>query len=182
MENGTKKNVQRFKKDIAEHLWKLTTELPLAFLLGTVPVLWFSSSEKDVEIILGGLLASGPLIKYAAYLTILYALIITAKYAIRFSFDSSRDKFRYTYEIISEVGSGFLTITRTGLGAMMGVVILHHTSELVPGTPKQVTAAYATMISFALINCAIALVKDRAIEHTERKPEKNPIRLSKNLK
>jgi hypothetical protein len=176
------KKANNFKKEMTALISKLPSEWLFAFLLGTLPTLLFSSNEKDVDDIVQGLLASGPLIQYSAYLIAPYALAFFIKYAIRFSSDKSRGIFNFIHKIIIEIGTGFLTITRTGLGAVFGVLALGLTTNIITVNNQQIISLTAMIFSLSIANCALALGKDTLIEHTNRLPINNPIRLSPKLK
>ena len=69
------KKPSNFKRDTIALISKFPSEFILASLLGTLPTVFFSSTEKDVNEIVQGLLAIGPLIQYSAYLIAPYALV-----------------------------------------------------------------------------------------------------------
>ena len=171
-----------FKKDTIELISKSPSEWFLAFLLGTVPTVIFSSTEKDVDEIVQGLLAIGPLIQYSAYLVAPYALVFIIKHGIRFNSDRSRGIFNFIHKNIAEVGTGFLTITRTGLGAVIGVLALGLTTKIITVNNQQAISLIAMTVSLTVINCGLALAKDRLIENTNRPYIKNPLKLSPKLK
>ncbi len=182
MKTQTRRNLEKLKQDTVELFSKLKMEIPLALLLGTAPMLLFCSTEKDVEEMLSGLLAIGPLIKYSVILTFPYFLVLLVKHGIRFSFDSSRAKFDYVHDLITEVGPGFLTITRTALGAIIGILIILNATHIITGTPKQIAAMYLNAVFFLAFNCALAMGKDRAAAHANRQLKKNPIQLSRKIR
>lgn len=176
------KKPSSFKKDTVALISKLPSEWVLAFLLGTLPILLFSSTQKDVDDIVQGLLAIGPLIEYSAYLAGPYAFVFLIKYLIRFSSDKSIETFNFIHKIIAEIGTGFLTITRTGLGAVFGVLVLGLITEIISINNKQLLSMTVMILSLTLANCALALGKDTLIEHTNRPSLKNAIKLSPKLK
>lgn len=182
MERHTNRNLKKLKQDTIELFSQLKMEIPLALLLGTLPMLIFCSTEKDVEEMLGGLLAIGPLIKYSVILTLPYFLVLLVKHGVRFSFDSSRAKLNYIHDLITEVGPGFLTITRTALGALIGIIILLNATDIITGTAKQVAAMYGNALFFMVFNCALAMGKGRAAAQANRRMEKNPIQLSRKVR
>ncbi|MBD8091745.1 hypothetical protein IFT48_17270 [Pseudomonas fluorescens] len=176
------KKPSNFKRDSIALMSKLPSEWVLAFLLGTLPILFFSSTQKDVDDIVQGLLAIGPLIKYSAYLVGPYAFVFLVKHGIRFGSDKSIDAFNFIHKIIAEIGTGFLTITRTGLGAVFGVLALGLTTDIITVNNQQIISLGIMILSLTLTNCALALGKDTLIERTNRPPVKNPIKLSPKLK
>ncbi|QYX49419.1 hypothetical protein K3F43_07925 [Pseudomonas tussilaginis] len=182
MENTVRKNLNKTKIECYEFLSKLKTEIPLPILQGSLPVIIFSRKESDVDAILGGLLAGDQLIKYSFYLLIPYAIVLLVKWGIRLSFDSSREKFEYLHLLISEVGTGFLTISRTGLGATIGCLYLVHTTQIITASPREILGAYIGVISLLHVNCMVVFLKDRAMKSINHKSPPNPYRLDKNLR
>lgn len=176
------KKPSNFKRDTIALTSKFPSEFILASLLGTLPTVFFSSTEKDVNEIVQGLLAIGPLIQYSAYLIAPYALVFIIKYGIRFSSDKSIDTFNFIHKNIAEVGAGFLTITRTGLGATLGVLVLGLTTDIITINSQQIMTLSVMILSLTLTNCALALGKDTLIEQTTRPYIKNPIKFSLRLK
>lgn len=176
------KKKSNFRKEMVALISKLPSEWLLAFLLGTLPTLLFSSTEKDVDNMVQGLLAIGPLIQYSAYLIGPYALAFLIKYGIWFSSDKSRGIFSFAHKIILEIGTGFLTITRTGLGAIFGVLVLGLTTNIITVNNKQIISLSGMILSLTIANCALALGKDTLIERTNRPSTNNPIKLSPKLK
>lgn len=176
------KKPSNFKKEMVALISQLPSEWLLAFLLGTLPTWIFSSTEKDVDEIVQGLLAIGPLIQYSAYLIALYVLAFIIKHGIRFSSDKSKGIFNFFHKVIAEIGTGFLTITRTGLGAALGVLVLGLTTDIITINDQQIISLSAMILSLTIANCALALGKDTLIEHTNRPSIKNPIKLSPKLK
>ncbi|KAB0568935.1 hypothetical protein [Pseudomonas palleroniana] len=176
------KKPSNFKRDTIALIRKLPSEFILASLLGTVPTVLFSSTEKDVNEIVEGLLAIGPLIQYSTYLIAPYVLAFIIKHGIRFSSDKSIDTFNFIHKNIAEVGTGLLTITRTGLGAALGVLVLGLTTDIITINSQQIATLIVMILSLTLANCALALGKDTLIEQTTRSHIKNPIKLSPKLK
>jgi len=182
MENLIRRNVKSTKSEFFEYISKLKTEIPLAILLGAAPIVVFSRKESDVDEILGGLLAGDQLIKYYFYLFFPYALVLLIKLGIRLSFDSSREKFEYIHSLISEVGTGFLTISRTGVGAAMGCLYLVHTSQIITATPGVILRTYTGAISLLALNCMIVFAKDRATKKIYPQRAPNPYKIDRSLK
>ncbi|MDT8907016.1 hypothetical protein [Pseudomonas prosekii] len=171
-----------FKKDTIALIRKLPSEWAIAFLLGTVPLWLFSSTQKDVDDIVQGLLAIGPLIEYSTYLMAPYAIVFFIKYGIRFSSDKSIWMFDFIHKIIAEIGTGFLTITRTGLGAVFGVLSLGLATNIITVSSQQILSLSVMIFSLTLANCALAFGRDTLIEHTSRRPNNNPIKFGPMLK
>ena len=160
----------------------LLSEWILAFLLGTLPIIIFSSTKKDIDDITQGLLAIGSVVEYSAYLVAPYVLAFIIKHGIRFSSDKSKNTFDFIHKIIYEVGTGFLTITRTGLGVAFGILVLWLATDIVTVSTKQIAFLFTVIFSLTIVNCAFAFGKDILIEHTNKPSTKNPIKLSPKLK
>ena len=98
-------------------------ELIIALLLGAVPVFFNSETSYEFQKIVESLLASENLIKHASFLLMLN-LFISALLTRHFKTDSAKKKLNYMHEISSEIGSTFLAILRTGLGAILGFLFV----------------------------------------------------------
>ncbi|MFJ4349326.1 hypothetical protein ACIPZ5_00320 [Pseudomonas sp. NPDC089428] len=182
MENLVKNNITVLKSYFFELISKLKTEIPLPIFLGALPVVIFSNKESDVNEMLKALLAGNQLMKYYFYILFLYALVIIIKIGVRLSHDSSRQKLEYIHEIIGEVGTGFLTISRTGIGAAMGCLYLVHTTEIISATPSELFRTYASAFILLIFNCAIVFAKDRATKTIYPRRPQNPYKIDKLLK
>ncbi|WP_369990572.1 hypothetical protein [Pseudomonas xanthosomatis] len=182
MDRSPKKNLIKIRCEILEILRKLKTEIPLPLLQGAIPVILFSNTEDDVDAILGSLLAGGQLIKYSCYLLAPYAVVLIARFALRLSFDSSREKLEYIHDLISEVGNWFLTISRTAVGAAMGCLALVHTTDIITATPSEIVRTYYNVTSLLLLNCALVFFKDHVFNKINPKRPQNPYKINKYLR
>lgn len=182
MKSSVRRNLEKIKHELIDLFSKMKTEIPLPLLQGALPVILFSKTESDVDAILGGLLAGGQLITYSCYLLIPYAAVLVIKFAIRFSFDSSRAKFEYIHDLIVEVGTWFLTISRTGVGAAIGCLFLVHTTEIITATPGEITRTYYNVLSLLILNCGLVRFKDYVINRINPKRPPNPYKLNQNLR
>jgi len=171
-----------FKQDSIALLRQLPSEWAIAFLLGALPLWLFSHTQKDVDEIVQGLLAIGPLIEYSAYLIAPYGLVFLIKYGVRFRSEKNMWIFEFTHKVIAEVGTGFLTITRTGLGAVFGTLLIGLSSEIITISTQQIASLLVMIFSLTLANCAFALGKDTLIEHTIRPVSSNPLKFHPKLK
>ncbi|WP_419735703.1 hypothetical protein [Pseudomonas sp. COR18] len=169
------KRASNFKGDTLKLISKLPAEWGFAFLLGTLPIWVFSKTSKDFEEMVSGLLAIGPLIEYFGWMLIPYGLLFVFKYVMRFGSDWGTQVFGFFHKLIAEVGTGLLTITRTGLGAAAGIFFL--SDEVVTLTQDQMVRLCWMIGVLTLANCALAMLKDEMIEKTSRPTYKNPIKL-----
>jgi hypothetical protein len=170
------KRANNFKNDSIKLISKIPAEWTFAILLGTLPILLFSRNSKGLDDMVSGLLAIGPLIYYFGWMLAPYALLFFIKYCVRFSSDRSRYSFNFIHNIITEVGTGFLTITRTGLGVAFGILLLP--SEITAPTKDQYMLLYWMIFVLSFFNCAMALGKDELIQKTDRPTYRNPIKLN----
>ena len=111
------------KKELPEFLRKIKNELFTGVALGTIPVLLYSNSPRDLKRITESLLAADHLIDYAFYLLLIHiaiSFIITR----HFKTDSAIARINYLYKASTEPGGCFLTIIRTGLGAIVGYIVV----------------------------------------------------------
>lgn len=169
------KRANNFKKDSLKLISKLPTELSLSCLLGTIPIYLYSNSKQSLDEMVSGLLAIGPLIDYFGWLLVPYASLLILKYCIRFSSDRSKHTFDFLHKIMSEAGTGFQTILRTGAGAAIGVLLLPE--EITTPTSGQYAVLYWMIVMTTIFSCAISFFKDEVISRTERKTYKNPLKL-----
>ncbi|MFJ2458806.1 hypothetical protein ACIOVC_09710 [Pseudomonas neuropathica] len=176
------KKSSNFKKDTIALLRNLPSEWAIAILLGALPLWLFSHTQKDVDDIVQGLLAIGPLIDYSAYLIAPYGLVFLIKYGIRFRSDKSLWIFEFIHKVIAEIGTGFLTITRTGLGAVFGILMIGLSSNIITISTQQIMSLLVMIFSLTIANCALALGKDTLIEHTNRAISRNSIKFDPRLK
>jgi len=176
------KKSSNFKKDTLALLRQLPSEWAIAFLLGALPLWAFSHTQKDVDDIVQGLLAIGPLIEYSAYLIAPYGLVFLIKYGVRFRSERNIWIFEFIHKVIAEIGTGFLTITRTGLGVVFGTLLIGLSSDIITISTQQIASLLVMIFSLTLANCAFALGKDTLIEHTNRPARSNPLRFDPKLK
>ncbi|MNJ44255.1 hypothetical protein D3C77_392990 [compost metagenome] len=169
------KKANNFKDEAIKLISKLPTEWSCAFMLGTLPILLFSRTSQGLDEMVAGLLAIGPLISYFGWMLVPYALVFSIKYCVRFSSDRSKSSFNFIHKVIAEVGTGFLTILRTGLGVAFGILLL--SDEVVAPTNGQYAMLYWMILMLSFFNCALALGKDEIIEKTDRPTYRNPIKL-----
>lgn len=169
------KKAKNFKGDSLKLISKLPTELSLAGLLGTLPLYLYSNSKQSLDEMVSGLLAIGQLIDYFGWMLAPYALLLILKYWIRFGSDRIKHTFNFLHKVISEAGTGFQTILRTGAGAAIGVLLLPE--EITTPTSAQYATLYWIIVMTIILSCAISFFKDEVMSRTERQHYKNPLRL-----
>nr|EKU4112773.1 hypothetical protein [Pseudomonas aeruginosa] len=123
-------------------------ELPISFCLGSVPVLAHSETAQALKAILDAVLATPFFMKYYVALFIAFALAAGVQYGWRFADERHQHWMMAVHRFLSEVGSGFLSATRTGAGAILGFLFVWQTLE-----PETVSlfAALKTAGAFALL-------------------------------
>lgn len=164
-----------FRKVTRKLISKLLTELPLAGLLGTLPILIYCDNEQSVDEMISGLLAISQLISYYAWLLAPYALFLMLKYLIRFRSDRNKNTFNLLYKIITEAGTGFQTILRTGVGVAFGIFLLP--TEITTLTSANYPIVFGMILASMFASCAISFFTDEMKSRTERQAYKNPIKL-----
>lgn len=164
-----------FKKFTLKLISKLRTELPLAGLLGTLPILIYCNNEPSLDEMVSGLLAIRQLTHYYAWLLAPYALFLMLNYLIRFRSDRNKNTFNFLYKIITEAGTGFQTILRTGAGVAFGIFLLP--TEITTLTSANYPLLYGMIFLPIFLSCAISFYADEVKSRTERQPYKNPLKL-----
>lgn len=172
---GMGKKATNFKEDTLKLIKQLLTELVLAASLGTLPIYLFSKSSETLDEMISGLLAIGPLIDYYAWMLALYAFLIIMKYVVRFGSDQGKTTFNFIHKIVTEVGTGFQTILRTGSGVAVGVLLLSK------AVTTNTTSDYSMLCWMAVVplflSCIITMFSDEVMQRTERKSYKNTLKL-----
>lgn len=104
-------------------------ELSVAFVLGGVPVLLNAEPSEQFKDLVATLLAGPFFLNYYAFL--FAALMIAACVQFKFRFNSNRYQawLMDFHRFMVDVGAGFLTAARTGLGVMLGFLIVWHYVE-----------------------------------------------------
>ncbi|RMT99166.1 hypothetical protein ALP37_04204 [Pseudomonas amygdali pv. sesami] len=177
-----RKRTNNLKTESIAYVKKLPTELIVGFLLGTIPILEYSSTEKEIDDAFSMLLAPEALIKHYFTLLIPYLLVCALKFALRFRSDAAVESFRFIYKIFAEVGASFLTMLRTGLGALIGfyaVVLFKNTVQLLPNQHLDVIGYIIMTLMFS---GALSILHDFLAAAGKNIDNKNPIKLGSRLK
>ncbi|RMQ42017.1 hypothetical protein ALP86_03003 [Pseudomonas amygdali pv. mori] len=177
-----RKRTNNLKTESIAYVKKLPTELIVGFLLGTIPILEYSSTEKEIDDAFSMLLAPEALIKHYFTLLIPYLLVCALKFALRFRSDAAVESFRFIYKIFAEVGASFLTMLRTGLGALIGfyaVVLFKNTVQLLPNQHLDVIGYIIMTLMFS---GALSILHDFLEAAGKNIDNKNPIKLGSRLK
>ena len=112
-----------FKKELPVFLRKIKKELFTGVALGAIPVLIYSNTSLELKEITESLLAAEHLIDYAFYLLLIH-VVISLIVTRHFKTDSAIAKINYLYRVSTEIGNCFLTIIRTGFGAILGYMVV----------------------------------------------------------
>jgi hypothetical protein len=165
MNNHQKKS--SFKQELKMLSAKLPSEIFVGFLLGGIPAIANSETRESFKKIFDALLTAEPLITWYGILLLALILLTAFKWKLRFMSNTVQNILVWVLKIAAEVGTSFLTALRTGLGAMLGFMIVWHTAE-----PETLTLGnwLGLLILFAstlFITGVISLLHD-AIQHMNR--------------
>ena len=170
------KKFNKFKEDFLEFIKILPTEFVLSIFLGAFPIWLYSKNQDSLDEMVSGLLAIGQLIDYFGWMLIPYAVVLLIKGLFRFRSDQGKYTFNFLHKILSEVGTGFQTILRTGAGVAIGILALPE--EVIRPTPAQ-HAMLCLMVFITIMSSSlITLFKEEVIRRTERQPYKNDLKLN----
>lgn len=163
--------------DFGRFLRRFRTELIVGFLLGTVPLLMHSTRPSELHAMLRALLTSTPVIDHAVCLLLIYSLVCLHKKLYRLKTDRMRERFESVYQVTAEVGTSFLTLLRTGLGAIVGFLIIAPFIEVEPVALKQWLANAVLGIMTLVLSAWVSLLHDFLLPQPSRAHVKNHIRL-----
>ncbi|MEE1889515.1 hypothetical protein [Pseudomonas carassii] len=172
---GMGKKIQKFKEDSFDLIREIPTEFALAFLLGTLPILLFSKSSKALDEMVSGLLAIGPLIDYYGWMMLPYLVLIGIKYGFRFRTERGATTFNFTHKVVTEAGTGFQTILRTGCGVAIGIALL--STEITHATTANYWMLFWMAIALLIVTSAISMFRNRVLQTTDRPTYRNPLKL-----
>ncbi|WEJ70320.1 hypothetical protein [Pseudomonas sp. PSE14] len=98
-------------------------ELCVSFVVGGLPLLLQSRNPKQVDEAVNALLAPEFLMSYYLYLVIAFGFISIVYLYLRSASEEAQHWITATHKFMTEVGCGFLTAIRMGLGATIGFLI-----------------------------------------------------------
>ncbi|QAY84340.1 hypothetical protein CUN61_10205 [Pseudomonas arsenicoxydans] len=165
------------RKDSGVFLRRFKTELIVGFILGAVPLLINSTNQAELQAILQSLLASAPILNHAGCLLTIYVAVCIHKKIHRLKSDRMRDRFEMIYKVTAEVGTSFLTLLRTGLGAIVGFLMIAPFMDEAPISLNHwlSTALYCAMT--LVFSASVSLLHDFLMTRPTRSHPKNHIRL-----
>lgn len=163
--------------DSGRFLRRFRTELIVGFLLGTLPLLLHSTRSSELHTMFQSLLASTPIIDHAICLLMAYSLVCLHKKLYRLKTDRMRERFEALYQVTAEVGTSFLTLLRTGLGAIVGFLIVAPFMEVEPIALKQWLANVALGVMTLVLWAWVSMLHDFLMPQPVRSQAKNHIRL-----
>lgn len=132
-------------------------EIVISFLLGTVPVLAHSESAKALKEMLDVLLASEFFIYYFASLFLAFMVAAVIQYFWRFGNERLQAGLIALHNLLGNVGAGFISVIRTGAGALMGFLIVWHSLEPESLTIRNVAENVFILVSLIFFSAALSL-------------------------
>ncbi|MGW8462999.1 hypothetical protein [Pseudomonas sp. CLCA07] len=158
-------------------LKRFKTELIVGFILGAIPLLIHSTSQAELQAILQSLLASAPIISHGFCLLTIYIAVCIHKKIHRLKSDRMRERFEVIYKVTAEVGTSFLTLLRTGLGAIVGFLMIAPFMEDVPISLNHWLTTLMLCLITLLFSASVSLLHDFLMTRPTRSHPKNHIRL-----
>lgn len=174
MSNGLQKNSYT---DVGRFLRRFKTELIVGFLLGTIPLLLHSTRPSELHSMFQSLLASTQVIDHAVCLLMVYSVVCLHKKLYRLKTDRMRDRFEAIYQVTAEVGTSFLTLLRTGLGAIVGFLVIAPFVEIEPIALSQWLANVVLGVMTLVLSAWVSLLHDFLLPQPAHRHPKNHIRL-----
>jgi len=156
---------------------RFKTELIVGFILGAIPLLVHSTSQAELQAILQSLLASTPIVSHAACLLTIYIAVCIHKKIHRLKSDRMRERFEVIYKVTAEVGTSFLTLLRTGLGAIVGLLMIAPFMEDVPISLNHWLTTLMLCLMTLVFSASVSLLHDFLMTRPSRSHPKNHIRL-----
>lgn len=130
---------------------------------------------------ISGLLAIGSLIDYAGLLLIPYCIATAIRFGMRFISENAQKKLVTIHKMMTEVGTSFLTILRTGGGAMIGVLCLGLCTSIITLT-KGDYIMLTVSVTCVLIACTcMAFLHEFLAKASRTSQYDNPIKLDRDL-
>ena len=161
---------------------KALYEFVIATLLGSLPVAIYATNAKALDSITGGLLASGELINHAGYLIYLYVAATALRYGMRFTSEGIQEKFVAFHNLTTEIGTSFITIIRTGLGAMIGVLVIALSTDIITLTSSDYAGLLGYIFIVLVVSTALAVLHEVLAKASKRTLYNNPLRFHNRLK
>jgi hypothetical protein len=160
---------------------KIRYEFFISVILGAIPVIIYTRNPKELDDIVSGLLAIGSIIDYAGFLLIPYCIATAIRFGMRFISENAQKKLVTIHKMMTEVGTSFLTILRTGGGAMIGVLCLGLFTSIITLT-KGDYIMLTVSVTCVLIACTcMAFLHEFLAKASRTSQYDNPIKLDRGL-
>jgi hypothetical protein len=182
IEDQKMKKQSNFKSEVKKFAKKISSEIIIATLLGTLPVTIYSVNAKSLDDTVGGLLAIGNLINYAGYLTVVFILATGLRYIFRFSSESAQRNLVAFHRITAELGTCFLTVIRTGLGAMIGILIIAFSTNVITLSPGEYISLTGSIFCVLLVSTSLAVGHELLSKTSKTQQADNPLKFDSNIK
>jgi hypothetical protein len=177
-----KKGKSNFKAEFKQLVKQISYEIIISILLGSLPVAIYATNAQTLDDIVAALLASGSLIDYAGCLIIPYLLATFLRWAIQFKSEDVQAKLVYFHKITTEIGTSFLSIIRTGLGTMIGILIIALTTDIITLTPGDYIGLIGSTLCVLIVSSGLAIFHDLLAKHANFTNSNNPLKFDRSLK
>lgn len=175
------KRKNNFKIELKSFLHQIPYEICIAFLLAALPVYIYSANAAVVNENVKGLLATETLIKHSALLIGIYALATGVRVAIRFQSDNAQRRLISFHKLTTEIGTSFLTIIRTGLGTMIGVLALALTTNFFVLSLADYAGLITSIFFVCLVSTSLAVFHESLANTYNVRKTKNSLILDPRL-
>lgn len=144
---------------------RMVREIPRALALGTIPVMLNAQSSEKFNEIFALLLAAPFFLHY--YLSLLLAFVIVglSQFLMRFQSERYQGWLNTLHSFFADIGGSFLTAMRTGLGAIIGFLIIWRVLE-----PQSITVKAAISTLFFVLLLTVICAAFALLEETLRNP------------
>ena len=158
-------------------LRRFKIELIVGFILGAIPLLVHSTSQAELQALLQSLMACAPIVSHGFCLLTIYIAVCIHKKIHRLKSDRMRERFEVIYKVTAEVGTSFLTLLRTGLGAIVGFLMIAPFIEDVPISLNHWLTTLMLCFMTLVFSASVSLLHDFLMTRPTRSHPKNHIRL-----
>lgn len=176
-----KKSQKNFKLEFRCFIKNILYELAISILLGAVPVLTYSVKNNPLDDTVKVMLATKPLIDYAAFLLFLYITATAVRFIIRLKSEAAQEKLVFLHKLTAEIGTSFLTIMRTGLGVMLGILYLASFTDIIDLSTESYTALCLRILMVLIATNGVSFLHILLANTSISSTYKNPIKFDKKL-
>ncbi|KAB0547912.1 hypothetical protein F7R01_10450 [Pseudomonas argentinensis] len=145
---------------------RAASEIPRAIALGCIPVLLSTETQEQFEKIFEWLLAAPLLVDYYMKLLIAFGVVGVCTYLWRFGSSRHQTVWGAIHRFFGDIGGSLLTAIRTGLGAIMGFMLVWPWMEA-----KTLTVANYLEMLFLMVVLLGVCVLISILEETLRDPK-----------